>query len=212
MKCVEYNKDSLKEAINILKNGGVIAHPADTCYGLAAEQMNPDAVKRVQTIKGRDKNRPMSIMLPVFMKPNIDKYAIVDDFSLSVCKKLLPGPITILLPKGPKIPDYFFPEYPHIGLRIPYEMMTQDILMKFKGPLITTSANLSGEPPCSTSEEVEKIFNRSKHKPDLLFNSAVRNACIPSTVILVEGEKIKIMRDGPMTKMQLENILGVAVS
>ena len=159
MKCIPYTKANLIKAVEILKNGGVIAHPADTCYGLAADLMNPDAVKKIQAIKARDKGKPMSIMLPVFMKSDINKYAIVDGFSSSVCNKLLPGPVTILLPKGPNIPDYFFPESMYIGLRIPYEMMTQDILIKFKGPLITTSANLSGHPPCSTSTEVKKIFS-----------------------------------------------------
>ena len=69
MKCVPYTKETLKQAIQILKDGGVIAHPADTCFGLAADLKNPDALKHLQEIKGRDMGKPMSIMLPAFMKP-----------------------------------------------------------------------------------------------------------------------------------------------
>jgi L-threonylcarbamoyladenylate synthase len=211
MECVEYTKETLKQAIDILKQGGVIAHPADTCFGLAADLKNPDALKRLKEIKIRDSDKPMSIMIPVFMKPEINKYAKLDEFANFVCKKLLPGPVTILLPKGPEIPDYFFPNSPYIGLRIPYDIMTEDILMAFKGPLITTSANLSDEPSCSTCKEVQEIFKDKQNKPDLIFQEAVRNVCKPSTVILIEDGKIKITREGPMKKDQLEGILGVKV-
>ena len=206
-----YNKESLAEAVKILKKGGVIAHPADTCYGLAADLMNPEAVRKVQKIKGRDGNKPMSMMIPVIMKDDLADYAEMDDFSAMVCDELLPGPVTILLPKGPKIPDTFFPESPYIGIRIPYDMLTQDLLTAFHGPLITTSANLSGESPCATSEETEAIFKKHEDKPDFIFEGAVGNECLPSTVILVEDKAIKIMREGPMTKEQIEDILGVGI-
>jgi L-threonylcarbamoyladenylate synthase len=212
MQCIPYNKETLKQAVQILKQGGVIAHPADTCYGLAADFGNPDALKHLREIKKRDDKKPMSIMLPVFMKSEIEKFAKLDDFSSQICDKLLPGPVTILLPKGPGVPEYFFPNTPYIGIRIPYDMMTQDILTAFKGPLITTSANLAGEPSCSTCEEVEAIFANSKNKPDILFSGATRNACMPSTVILVENKKIKITREGPVSKKQLEGILGIKIS
>ena len=211
MKCVQYNEETLKEAIQILKDGGVVAHPTDTCFGLTADPMNPEAVDRIQEIKGRYKIKPMSIMLPVFMKLDINDYAVTDDFSLPIFNKLLPGPVTVLLPKGPKIPEYFFPEAKYVGIRIPYEIMTQDILMKFKGPLITTSANLSHEPPCATCEEVVDVFKNKENKPDLIFDGAVKNACIPSTVILVKDGKLEIRREGPMNKKQLEGILGINI-
>ncbi len=212
MKIVSFDKASLKEAVQILKNGGVIAHPADTCYGLAADFLNEKAIKKIQDIKGRDNAKAMSIMLPVFLKPDIGKYVQLDDFSEMVCDELLPGPVTIVLPKSNIVPDFFFPENEYIGLRIPYDMMTEDILTKFRGPLVTTSANVSGRTPCATGKEVVKIFEKRKLKPDLVFEGAVRNACMPSTVILIKDGGIKILREGPMNKRQLEDILGVNVA
>ena len=211
MECVPYNKETLKQAIQILKQGGVIAHPADTCYGLAADLMNPTAFEKILKIKDRDKIKPMSIMIPAFMKPEIGRFAELDDFSESVCEKLVPGPVTILLFKGSEIPAYFFPESPYIGIRIPYHEITQDILTAFKNPLITTSANLTNEPACSSCREIKKIFENRKNKPDMLFEGTIRNKCLPSTVILVKDKKIKIVREGPMTKKELEGILGVKV-
>lgn len=211
MKCVEFNKDGLEKSIKILKDGGIIAHPADTCYGLAGDFTNKRALEKIQAIKGRDGKKPMSIMFPVYMKPDIGEYAEMDDFAHFVCFELLPGPVTILLPKGKKIPDFYFPDSPYVGVRIPYDMGTEDILTKFRGPLITTSANVSSQPPCATCQEVCKIFDNHKNKPDLVFDGAIRNACLPSTVMLVENKKIKIIREGPMTKSQIEGVLGVKV-
>ncbi|MBU0578304.1 threonylcarbamoyl-AMP synthase [Patescibacteria group bacterium] len=212
MKRTVFNQKSLKEAVKILKEGGVIAHPADTCYGLAADLMNEKALKKIQQIKKRGKDKPTSMMLPVFMKPEIGDYAVLDEFSSMVCQELFPGPVTLLLPRGKKVPDYFFPKSPYIGLRIPYDMITQDLLSAFGGPLITTSANIADKSACCIGKDVEKIFENVKDKPDLIFKGAVRNVCMPSTVILVEKKKLIIKREGPMTKEQIEGILGVDVA
>ncbi|MBN2087682.1 threonylcarbamoyl-AMP synthase [Candidatus Peregrinibacteria bacterium] len=212
MKCAQHNKENIKEAARILKSGGVIAHPADTCYGLAADFLNPESLKKIKAIKGREADKPMSIMFPIAMRDDLIKYAEISDFAYYVCEKLLPGPVTILLPKGPEVPDYYFPDSPYIGLRIPYDMQTQDLLSAFKGPLITTSANESGKPPCARCEEIIEVFQNKENKPDFAFDGEVSNACLPSTVILVEDKNIKILREGPMTKNQLEKILGIKIN
>ena len=211
MKILPITKEAIKEAVKILKNGGVIAHPADTCYGLAGDFMDDKILRRIQRIKGRDALKPMSIMFHVIQKESLEDYIKIDHFSQKIIDKLLPGPITLIMPKGPKIPKWYFPETNLIGIRIPYEDYTQDILMKFGGPLITTSANLSGEVICNDSECVIDQFAKNKEKPDLILEGAVKN-CLPSTVLVVQNKSVKILREGPMTKNQLEKILGINVN
>jgi len=211
IKVVPFNPDTLKEAVSILKKGGVIAHPADTCFGLAADAYNPKAFHKVQDIKGRDFKKPMSIMIPVVQLLKIKKYAILDDFSSYVVSKLFPGAVTLILPKGPEIPDYYFPETPNVGLRVPMHNLTQDLLSAFKGPLITTSANPSGKGLCFSHEEVIKAFKKSKYKPDMVFQGKTTNHNLASTVIEVKNDHVKIIRKGPVTASQLEAILGVPV-
>lgn len=211
MKCLEYNSKNILKAVEILKSGGVIAHPADTCYGLAADLMNEDALKKLQRIKGRDSLKPMSIMLPAYMKPQINDYAMLNEFADMVCEKLLPGPVTIVVPKGPKIPNYFFPEISTIGIRIPYDTGTNDLLMKFRGPIITTSANLSDQPVCATCRDVLAIFEHQKQKPELFLDGDVHGSCLPSTVISLNDDKVSILRVGPLEKEQMEAILGINI-
>lgn len=212
MELLSIDTKSLKRAVVILKQGGVIAHPADTCFGLAADFTNPKALKKIQAIKGRDGAKPMSIMLPAAFKAHLEDYAKLSAFTRAICDKLLPGPVTILLPKGPKIPKWYFPETDLIGIRIPYDPFTQDLLNAFKGPLVTTSANLSGQPLGSSHQEVEDLFKSQTIQPDLIFEGQMdREHCIPSTVILPEKDRVKILRPGPVTATQLRSILGIKV-
>jgi len=211
MKILSPDGKNTSEVVALLRSGGIVAHPADTCFGLAGDLMNEKALKKLQHIKGRDSSKPMSIMLPAYMKAMIEHYAILSDFARSVCDALLPGPVTIVLPKGPEIPGYFFPEIDTIGIRMPYDLFTEDLLTQFHGPLITTSANHSGEPVCCNHLEVMEIFKNSKLKPDLLVEGKIQHDCMPSTVIKVEKNKVTILRDGPLNKEELESILGIRI-
>ena len=211
MKVAPFNLDTLQEAIYILKNGGVVAHPADTCYGLTGDLMNLKAFRKIQAIKGRDDAKPMSIMISVPEQLKIKKYVVLNDFSTFIVRKLFPSPITLLLPKGPEIPDYYFPETPLIGLRVPLHDLTQDLLRAFDGPLITTSANPSGKKLCFSCEEVIESFKGKKHQPDFVFEGKITKYQKASTVIAVKKKHIRVTRKGPITASQLESILGVPV-
>lgn len=211
MKHLAINAENISEAVKVLKAGGVIAHPADTCFGLAADFKNPEAIEKVRKIKGRDSKNPMSIMLPAYMKGQIDRFAKMDDFAREVCEKMLPGPVTVLLPKRDDFSKDYYPETPRIGIRIPYDTITQDILTAFKGPLVTTSANLSGTPACRTSEEAVASLRTSGAQPDLMIEGAIKGECKPSTIIYVLDGTVEIVREGPMSKQEIEGILGVTV-
>jgi len=211
MKVVPYTSETLKEAVKLLKEGGVIAHPADTCFGLTADVMNPEAYRKIQQIKGRDYKKPMSIMISVAQQLQMKRFVKLTEFSSFITYKLFPGAVTIILPKGPDIPAHYFPEVDTVGLRVPLHNMTQDILSAFKGPLITTSANPSGAPLCFTHEEVVNSFADSPLKPDLIFEGKTNHFDLASTILEVEGDHIKIIRQGPVTAAQLESILGVSV-
>jgi len=202
---------TLTEAIALLKYGAVIAHPADTCFGLTGDLMNPDVLKKIQKIKGRDAKKPMSIFIPnptrrrsfeTSPSPVIQKalknYVKLSDFAKEICNKLLPGPVTIILPKGPRIPDWYFPETQWIGIRMVDDENVNALLNAFGGPLITTSANLTGEATCYTTEEVEKAFKNSDIKPDGILVGEITDPKPPSTVIKIDGDRIEVLREGPV--------------
>lgn len=211
MQVLPFDKDTLAEAVKILKNGGVVAHPADTCYGLAADINNEQAFRKIQEIKGRDYKKPMSIMLSVTDQHKIENYAKLNDFSEMVAKKLFPSPVTLILPKGPAIPDFYFPENETIGIRVPMQDLTQDMLRAFGGPLITTSANPSGGDLNFNCSDTVKALQDQAVKPDLIFEGSLEKFQQASTVIQVEEDHVKILRPGPVTASYLESLLGVPV-
>jgi len=211
MKILPFNPENLKEAISILKQGGVVAHPIDTCFGLAGDLMNPDTFRKIQAIKGRNLLKPMSVMISVPEQLRIKKYVTLDAFSSFVTFKLFPGAITILLPKGPSIPAHYFPDTPMIGLRVPLHDGTQDLLRAFGGPLITTSANPSGGGLCFKHQQVVEAFKKQPIQPDIVFEGDVINNNKASTIIAIEKDHIRIVRPGPITASQLKAILGVPV-
>lgn len=205
----------ISKAVDILKSGGILAHPADTCFGLTGDLMNPEALKKIQAIKGREASKPMSIMIPkvgsgqwsVSSKKNsplptshypLEDYVELSAYAKKVCDKLLPGAVTIVLPKGPKIPSWYFPETQWIGIRMVDDDNVNQLLDAFGGPLITTSANLSGEPTCYHPEEVFEIFKDRKHQPDGILMQEILEKKMPSTIIKIEGEKIEVLREGPI--------------
>ena len=212
MKIVPFNPDTLKEAVQILKQGGVVAHPADTCFGLAGDLMSEKTFRQIQAIKGRDANKPMNVMISVPEQLRMKKYVKLDDFSSFVAFKLFPSMITLLLPKGPSIPSYYFPGTPLVGLRVPMHDLTQDLLRAFGGPLITTSANISGGPLSFRHQDVVEAFKKQKTRPDLIFEGDLRaGGKKASTVISIEKDHLQIHRKGPITASQLRAILGVPV-
>ena len=211
MEVLKYNSDTIKYAVEILKSGGVVAHPADTCFGLAGDLTNQKALNKILNIKKRAEDNPMSIMISVPEQIHIEKYVKLDSFSRFVVDKIFPSPITIILPKGDSIPDFYFSNFTDIGLRVPMHNQTQDMLMAFNKPLITTSANISGGDLCFSHKTVLDIFKKKKYQPDLIIEGEFFKHDKASTIIKLEDKKIKILREGPITASQLESILGLQV-
>ncbi len=191
------NPGSLRQAADLLRGGGAIAHAADTCYGLAGDFMNPVALRKIQQLKGREAQKPMSVMWPLSQRSRLKEYAALDEFSAQACLRLLPGPVTLLLPKAPGVPGWYFPEADRLGVRIPDDEGAQALLEAFGGPLITTSANLSGQPLCRTAQEVARAFEGQEELLPLILESSRPLGHLPSTVIEVSPGRLRIVRQGP---------------
>ncbi len=199
--------NSIQEAIQVLKNENVIAHPADTCFGLAGLLESEMAMKKIQTIKGRDAKKPMSIMLPEAKLAYLEDYVILDEFSRKMCQKLLPGPVTLILKKGPKIPAHFFPETNYIGIRIPDDQQVLELLNELGEVIITTSANFSGEATCYDPQKVKDAFAGRKNKPNAILEGEITEKKLPSTVIKIEDQGWEVLREGPVSESEIKRLI-----
>lgn len=184
---IEYAK--LKKIVEILKHDGVIIYPTDTIYGFGADINNPKAIERVYKIKQKQ-STGFSFIIPDLSM--IAKYAHVNDYAYRIMKKLLPGPYTFILKATKLVPKQLIPNKKTVAIRIPNNKICLELVKKLNSPIITTSVNLSGQPPFSDPLEMEQQFG---NQVDIIINAGILPND-PSSVIDLTGDQPLIVRRG----------------
>jgi L-threonylcarbamoyladenylate synthase len=181
-------KTALEKAVRILNQGGIVAHPTETVFGLAADPRNPSAIAKIHAIKKTNPNKPLLINLP--NKSWLTKLAQKTCCARKFVKNFWPGPLTlILLSKN---------STEKIGLRYSSHLFTQKLTRKFGRPIISSSANLTGKPPAKNAIEVQKIFAQQKNQVDLILEDNSKSFGKPSTILDLTS-KPKIIREGAVS-------------
>lgn len=193
--------DNVKKAATIIKAGGLVIYPTETCYGLGTNALDAKAVKRVYEAKQREKPR-LSII--VSSLEDAEKYCQLTPQEKKVAQKLMPSPLTLVVKKRPRILPANLSE-DTIGFRISSEPIAAALAKEVRGPITATSANISGEvPPYSIAEINPKL----REKVDIIIDAGELPAIAPSTVAQIKDKKVKIIRNGPVTKKEIEVALG----
>jgi L-threonylcarbamoyladenylate synthase len=181
----------IRAAIAIIKRGGTIVYPTETVYGLGADALSEDAVRKVYRIKRRDISQPISVAVSSFEM--LHKVAYITSETLEIITALLPGPVTVLLKKKEIVPDILTATSDVLGVRFPDNEIATRIIEE-AGPITATSANVSGRTPPTCIEEVAI-------KADIIIHGTKCKYSMPSTVVDMttaneEKAKIKIKRRG----------------
>jgi L-threonylcarbamoyladenylate synthase len=192
----------IQQAIEYLQAGKLVTVPTETVYGLAADATNIDAVKKIFEVKGRPFDHPLPLLIA--QNSDLKNWAIdVPKTAEKLTKKFWPGPLTIILKRAPHIPDIITGELDTIGLRCPDHPMTQKILQHFPQGLAAPSANLFGEPPPTNAADVKKALG---NKIDLIVDGGECKLKTSSTIVDLTGSQPKVLRQGPITQEEIENI------
>lgn len=181
----------VRDAIQALQQGKVIACPTDTVYGLLADAASQEAVDKVFQIKKRAKDKPVYIFVKDIEMAK--EYAEIDEEQEEFLKKNWPGKITVILQGKHKLPEGIELQG-KIGMRIPKYQLIQDILEEFGKPLTGTSANISGTSSCLDSKEVIAQFEGREFQPDVLLDAGKLPESNPSMVIDITGTPYQILR------------------
>lgn len=166
-------EDLIRSAVDIIKSGGTVVYPTETVYGLGADALSEEAVRKVYRIKRRDLSQPISLAVSSFEM--VHSVAYIDSESLGVLTELLLGPVTVLLRKKDMVPDLLTAGSDAVGVRFPDNEIATRIINE-TGPITSTSANLSGRNPPTCIEEVEI-------KADIIINGGRCKYGMPSTVV-----------------------------
>lgn len=191
----------IEEAVGAIKKGGVIVYPTDTCYGIGCDSTNLSAIEKIFKIKGREKDKPLPIIASSIEM--IEKYVIMDDRAKKLYEKF-PGISVAMRKKSLEIPDAVNRE--KLAFRIPANEISKKLCELSGKPLISTSANKSGDPSPYSIAEVKSSLKESLIYIDYFIDSGTLDKNPPSTIVdLVEG---KIGRVGAVSERQILNYLG----
>ncbi len=173
-----------------LAKGGLVVHPTDTVYGLAADPFQPPAVERVYAVKARPRN--LALSMAVADVDNIFRYGTRTPLAENFCRKNLPGPYTVVLRATPEAPHALVNAQGLIGIRIPDHPIPR-LLARACGPITTTSANRHGQPSPSSCEEARVQLGDAV---DLYIDAGPTPLGQESSVIDLSGPKAKVLRQG----------------
>jgi L-threonylcarbamoyladenylate synthase len=199
--------ESLDRAVACLRGGGVVAFPTETVYGLGADALNPVAVEKVFTAKGRPADNPLIV--------HIGDISAVESFVTDFPEKakrlashVWPGPLTIVLERNDLVPDIVAAGLDTVALRIPRHPCTLNLLKQFAGGIVGPSANTSGKPSPTTAQHV---FDDLSDSIDLILDGGPTEIGLESTVLDFTIDPPVILRRGALGIEELEAVIGSVV-
>lgn len=192
------DSSAIQHAVDVFNRNGMVAFPTDTVYGLAAPAVNSNSIERLYTVKGRNHSKAIALLLSNLEQIDLVAKKVTGSV-MRLAKLFWPGPLTMVVNRSSSLPDNLSPETT-IGIRIPDHPFALSLIEEM-GPLAVTSANISGQlPPCTADE----VFQQLKNKIHLIIDGGKTPGGIPSTVIDCSTEELKLLRKGPIS---MERIL-----
>jgi len=181
---------NIAKVVECLKQGGVIAYPTDTTYGIGCSIFNKKGIERIYQLKQREKKKPFSFICPNLSE--VARYARVSNSAHKILKRYLPGPYTFVLEATREVPDLLLTRQKTVGIRIPDNRICLEIVQMLGSPIITTSANLSGDEPTADPSFIEDIFG---NRLDMIVDGGILSSDVSSVVSLV-NDAAEVLREG----------------
>lgn len=203
VKEMKQDREAIIRAGQIIRQGGLVALPTETVYGLGANALNPDAVKNIFLAKGRPQDNPLIIHIEDASQAECYAKNIPPVY-YELCRRFCPGPLTIILPKKDIIPLETSGGLETVAIRIPAHPVARAIIHEAGVPIAAPSANLSGSPSPTTAQHcVHDLWGRV----DAIVDAGECSVGVESTVISLAGEKPILLRPGAVTPQMLEEFL-----
>jgi len=201
------SRDDVTRAAALLKAGGLVAFPTETVYGLGADAENERAVERVFTAKGRPSEHPLIVHLA---EPSqiADWASDIPHVAHQLAARFWPGPLTLILRRGPRAPHAVTGGQETVGLRVPAHPVALALLRAFGGGIAAPSANRFGGVSPTTAEHVKRDLGALV---DLVLDGGPCSVGIESTILDLSGEHPVILRPGGITSEAIEEEIGASV-
>ena len=193
------NSEKLEEIASLINNNKVIVFPTETVYGIGTNGLDRNAIEKLYKIKERTFSKPITLLVSSY-EMICSVANIISPLEKKIISNFFPGPVTLILNKKKIVPNILTANTDTVGVRMPDNELILKLIEYCKVPIATSSANISGFP---ASIDVEDIYNCFKDKVDLYIDGGKSRIGVPSTVVKVENNDIKILREGIITKKDI---------
>ncbi|MEI6275158.1 MAG: L-threonylcarbamoyladenylate synthase [Prolixibacteraceae bacterium] len=192
IKADRFDPEDLKKAVDVLRQGGVILYPTDTVWGLGCDATNPESVKRIFELKQREDAKSMLVLIenPNMLNSYVREVPEVAWQLIEVTDK----PLTIIYPGAKNLAPNLIASDGSIGIRVTTESFTEYLIQRFRRPIVSTSANLSGKPSPQNFDEIEEEI-KSAVDYVVQYRQSEKTRATPSSIVkLGTGGQITIVR------------------
>lgn len=194
--------EKLKEPAKIIKDGGIVIFPTETVYGIGTNGFNEESIRKIYELKKRDFNKPISLLVS-----NMEMVKMISedisDLEYALMEEFFPGPFTIILKKKEVVPDILTANGDTVGVRMPSGEIAKKLIEYAEVPIATPSANISGKPSGTNINNIIKDF---EGKVDYIIDSGESKLGVASTIVKVVDNVPHILREGSITKEQIEEV------
>lgn len=180
----------VEKAAKVLEDGGLIAYPTDTYYGIGCDLLSRKAIDRLYGLKGRDRKKPLAFLCPDLS--DVAKYAIVSKFAYRTMKQLSPGPFTFVLTATKLVPDMMQTRQREVGIRVPQAPLMLAIASQLGRPIVTTSATNQDHEVLIDAKDIKDTLG---NRLDLILDGGTQPN-EPSTVVSLINDQIEVVRQG----------------
>jgi L-threonylcarbamoyladenylate synthase len=190
----------IRRAVDVLERGGIVLYPTDTVYGLAVDALNRPALERLRELKGREKKKPISIIVPTIEA--IGVHADLHPAARPLAERHLPGALTLVLPGKKHLPEELMLGG-QVGIRIPNHAFGRSVADVLGRPITATSANRAGLPTPTHARDMIAHFGQFADRIDLIIDAGERPGRTPSTVVTFINGTPYVIREGALSRAEL---------
>jgi L-threonylcarbamoyladenylate synthase len=202
----------IRAAALALKAGHLVAFPTETVYGLGADARNPEAIKRIYEVKGRPSDHPLIVHISSINQ--LDKWAVeIPDYAIVLARAFWPGPMTLILKRADIAKNFITGGQDTVGLRVPSDPMALALIREFEkisdSAIAAPSANRFGQVSPTSGADVFEELGEYLSEFDLILEGGNSSIGIESTIVDCTSERPIILRNGAVTKEDIEIELGI---
>lgn len=198
------NSNTLK-AVDVIRNGGVIAYPTDTVYGLGADATHQEAVSLIRVIKGRVDDKPILAMVADLGM--LEEYAELTPIARAIAEQFLPGPLSLVLTARDERLKPITSKEGGVGFRMPNHPLCNELVTALGRPITSTSLNRAGQPQPRTLPLMLEQLGDKNNLVSLVIDEGELPMSSPSTVLDVRGDRALLLREGAIPASVLHGFL-----